>query len=153
VHEVSEQQLIDQFGGPPISRHIHRELNRLLADGYVEKIGNAFKSRAPWLPIHQNLIAIELKLNRINEALEQARRHTVFATESYVAMPSDVATRVTSRAAFSDFADAGVGVIAVSATDCEIVLACDPSNYIPDSGMQAYVADRFWTKFKTNSAA
>lgn len=41
---------------------------------------------APWLPLHERILFIELKLARRAEAWRQALRHCVFG-ESYVAMP------------------------------------------------------------------
>jgi hypothetical protein len=54
---------------------------------------------------HEELICIELKLSRVDEALAQARRHQVIAARSYVGLPAAAAERVAFSPKRQEFED------------------------------------------------
>ena len=43
------------------------------------------------MPLHDRIVAVEMKLSGIADALDQALQNKAFAEESYVAFPTDVA--------------------------------------------------------------
>ena len=68
---------------------IKKQLNNLIACGYVNKIGKSAYSKiisvTSFNPIHK-IIAIEVKLDDHKNGLMQARRYQYFADESYLAI-------------------------------------------------------------------
>jgi hypothetical protein len=106
------------------------------------------------MPLHKQLVAIELKLHRIEEAMSQAWNNLSFAEKSYVALPSDVAIKVKSRQSrWSPFIRSGVGVLSVTAKSCEVVIPSKRClSYEPDPVLQFYCVEKFWRTSKGNLA-
>ena len=127
---------------------IDSELNRLVKNRFIENAGkNRFSKLNGWLPVQNRVVAIELKLNRIQEALFQAYNHCLFTTESYVALPEDVAIRVMSGKKADDFIVWGVGLISVSKSKCEVLIEPRLPATNVDKIMQTYIVDNFWTGY------
>lgn len=75
---------------------VEHELERLVADHFVVCLPRGrFQKVNGWLPLQKRLVAVELKLHRVDEALRQAMSNLGFADESYVASP--VTSRIRSR--------------------------------------------------------
>ena len=104
------------------------------------------------MPIHERLVAVELKLSRIEEAMHQAMNNLGFADESYVALPAVVARRVASNPSrWSEFFDAGVGLLSVSRHRCDVLMQPHKAAGWPDPAIQLYCAEKFWrTRAKGN---
>lgn len=103
-----------------------------------------FQKLNGWAPLHRRIVAVELKLSRISEALAQASSNRTFTTESYVALPSALAYRVVKGGRADDFVRMGVGILGVSQNSCRRLL---PSRYaadISDEVLQAHCVERFW---------
>jgi hypothetical protein len=102
---------------------LDRDLNALIADRFVvvSKKGS-FQKVNGWAPLHQRIVAVELKLRRISDALSQAESNRSFATESYVALPAEIAQRFVSSRRRTDFIASGVGILGVSPNSCRVVL-------------------------------
>ena len=63
---------------------VRRELDRLKQDKFIQSPKSGlFQKLNGWIPLHRTIVAIELKLNRIEEALSQARSHLDFATKVF----------------------------------------------------------------------
>jgi hypothetical protein len=97
-----------------------------------------------WAPLHLRIVAVELKLSRISEALVQASSNRAFATESYVALPFDLALRLTESRRLEGFTQTGVGLLAVSSNSCKCLLRCRRVNEHGDELLQAHCVERFW---------
>jgi hypothetical protein len=70
-------------------QNLERDLRALIADRFVVvKKNGSFQKVNGWAPLHQRIVAVELKLRRISEALSQGLSNRTFATESYVALPA-----------------------------------------------------------------
>ena len=69
---------------------IAQKFVRLTRSNHVQKLNG-------WFPLHKRLVAIELKLARVDEVMCQARNNLHFAQESYVGLPTDVALKVFSK--------------------------------------------------------
>jgi hypothetical protein len=123
---------------------LDRDLATLISDGFVvaNKTG-ALQKRNGWAPLHERIVAVELKLSRISEALAQALSNRVFATESYIALPTKVAERFTRSARYSDFKDRGIGVLGVSRSCCKVVSPASTTTD-PDTTLQMHCVERFW---------
>ena len=124
---------------------IEREVQRLVKDRFVQRVGDdTFCKRNGWMPLHKRLVAAELKLTRIDDALHQAINNLGFADESYVALPTDVAKRLARGKRRSDFDERGIGVLAVSPDGCRRVLAPGKQKPSTTNTTQAYAVERFW---------
>jgi hypothetical protein len=53
--------------------------------------------RPEWMPLASHIIAVELKLSRIREVVDQALWHTYHAHQSYIAMPLKNAERAMEK--------------------------------------------------------
>jgi hypothetical protein len=133
---------------------LERDLSTLVADKFVVvRKDGSFQKVNGWAPLHQRIVAVELKLRRISDALSQAQSNRSFASESYVALPADVADRFVSSRRCNDFIGSGVGILGVSPTQCRVVLAATQMVY-PDSVLQAHCVERFWrTRDSSSSTA
>lgn len=125
---------------------IRTAINRLVQDHFViEYSGGRLQKVNGWLPIHRRLVAIELKLSRVEEVLQQARNNLEFATESFAALPTEIADRVCEhRIRWKHFFDAGVGLLRVSTQRCEVLIpSANPTANQPEA-LSFYCAEKFW---------
>jgi len=103
-----------------------------------------FQKLNGWAPLHRRIVAVELKLCRISEALAQASSNRTFTTESYVALPCALAHRVAKSGRADEFRRKGVGLLAVSQDSCRRVLSSNSIDGISDEILQAHCVERFW---------
>lgn len=131
---------------PSIPESIVRdEVNRLILQRFVREGRGGLQRANGWAPLHRRLVAVELKLNRIDEAMRQARSNLGFADQSYVALPDKQALGVWSRPRrWRDFVNAGVGVLAVGRTDCAVLIPARRNDALLDRVIQFYCVERFW---------
>jgi len=121
------------------------DLAQLVADRYVVSPRNShFQKLNGWMPLQKRLVAIELKLSRIEEALYQASNNLWFASESYVALPIDRAQRVLASKRRTAFSETGVGLLGVEDKSCEVLLKSNPVSSLTDPLLQALAVERFW---------
>ena len=125
---------------------VAHELARLIADGFIECArGGQLQKLSGWLPLQKQLVAVELKLSRIEEALRQAKSNLGFADESYVAVPSEVANRVEGKEIrSSQFREAGVGLISVSEKWCRVRIPAQKNHPWKNEAIQVYAVEKFW---------
>jgi hypothetical protein len=123
---------------------LDHELRTLIADRFVilGKNGSLQKQNG-WAPMHDRIVAVELKLSRVSEALAQAVSNRAFATESYVALPMKVATRLSDSARYSKFKAAGIGVLGVTPISCRLISQAFET-IEPDVTLQMHCVERFW---------
>lgn len=122
------------------------EMQKLIADRFVVRTrrGQLHKVNG-WMPLQERLVAVELKLARIEEAMHQAMNNLGFAEESYVGLPAIVAHRVASNPSrWSAFFDAGVGLLSVSRHHCEILIHPHKAAGWADPAIQLYCVEKFW---------
>jgi hypothetical protein len=110
---------------------------RILDDGRLQKLNG-------WAPLHRRIVAVELKLSRVQEALAQATSHLRFATEVFVAFPTPLAQRIVLDRRAHLFHSAGVGILAVSEHGCRAVLRPREREFLADPILQAHCVERFW---------
>jgi hypothetical protein len=103
-----------------------------------------FQKLNGWAPLHKRIVAVELKLSRITEALAQASSNRAFTTESYVALPSALAHRVAKSTRTDEFRRNGIGLLAVFHSSCRRLLPSCCSVEISDEVLQAHCVERFW---------
>ena len=97
-----------------------------------------------WTPLHRQIVAVELKLFKVSQALLQARSNLGFATESYIALPMDLAFRVAHGRFGPAIRKTGVGLLGVSLTKCERFFAGSRVTETCDEVLQAHCVERFW---------
>ncbi|MFH1110875.1 MAG: hypothetical protein V1790_17005 [Planctomycetota bacterium] len=132
---------------------VSAETERLVADRFVVETSRRRLQRVNgWMPLQKRLVAVELKLTRIEEAIRQALSNRGFAEESYVALPSDVARRAASNISRrSKFFDASVGLLGVARRSCRVLVPAHRKQPGGDKAIQFYCVEKFWrTRVKGN---
>ena len=132
---------------------VSEETTRLIADRFVVSSARGRLQKVNgWLPLQNRLVAVELKLVRIDEAMHQAMNNLGFAEESYIGLPADVARRVALNASrWSDFFTAGVGLLSVARHACEVLVPARKTQDWTDTAIQLYCVEKFWrTRLKGN---
>jgi hypothetical protein len=142
---ISIEGLHEHFGELLDRSRIEAEIRRLIRDHFVEEPSpHAYFKRNGWMPLHKRLVAVELKLTRIDDALHQAINNLGFANESYVGLPAESAYRVINSRKKADFQRGGIGILAIAADDCRVVLRTDKRSSDSETVSQAYSVERFW---------
>ena len=132
-----------------------RETERLLADRFVVWAGrNRLQKLNGWAPLQKRLIALELKLSRVKEAMSQAVNNLGFAGESYVGLPADVARRVlTNRQRWAEEFNEGIGLVAVTRRSCSVLIAASSGQRRPEPALEFYCVEKFWRTYPKGSSA
>jgi hypothetical protein len=105
--------------------------------GFLQKLNG-------WAPLHARVVAVELKLTRVSEAISQAVSNREFATQSYVAFPMKFALRLAESKRAHVFIRSGIGLLGVSARGCCEVIKPHLANVPRNSLIQSHVVERFW---------
>ncbi len=143
---ITFKYLVEQCAQIICEEVIFEQTQRLIADGFVLSKGNRLQRLNGWVPLHKQLIAVELKLNRVEEAISQARNNLIFADKSYVGLPMDLAVRLAAHGIRRmSFIDSGVGLLSVNRGKCEVLI---PSIKRPSPRrnpvIQFYCVEKFW---------
>lgn len=128
------------------------EVDKLIAGKFVRRGEHGTLQKVNgWVPLHARLVALELKLNRVEEALAQATSHQAFAEESFVGLPAGLANRIASSPRAARFVSEGVGIVSVEKSRCRIVLHPQTRRHPIDPILQMHCVERFWrTRVKDN---
>lgn len=134
-----------QSQGYSFPNGVESELALLIKSRFVvSPRRNHFQKVNGWAPIYDRIVAVELKLNRVAEALHQSAAHLWFAGESYAAFPERLAHSLLESQRASEFAERGVGIIAVSRKRCDLLLRSACIERYGDSVLADHCAERFW---------
>lgn len=132
---------------------LENELNRLIANKFVVSDGcGSLQKLNGWAPMHRRIVAVELKLQRISEALSQALSNRAFATESYIALPYIAAERLARGSRRLDFSRNGIGILGVTERTCKVLLRAAQLTE-PDETLQMHCVERFWRTRDSSSSA
>jgi hypothetical protein len=125
---------------------VRDEVARLIDDRFVvSPCRGRLQKINGWMPLHDRLVSVELKLSRIEEVMNQALNNLGFADESYVALPVEVAYRLANKPSrWSSFIEAGIGVLGVSPKECEVIVPARRVSGWTDSAIQLYCVEKFW---------
>jgi hypothetical protein len=144
---ITEVELLREFGPVLGAERVRAEVQRLEVDGFVVRgPGSRLRKQLGWNPLHRRLLAIELKLDRVEEARVQARRNLGFVAESFIALPRSLASRIVSNTKRrGTFVRDGIGVLGVTSRGCDVYLPARAGRVqLPDPAMQLYATDKFW---------
>jgi hypothetical protein len=112
----------------------------------------AYSRSTPWLPFHRKLVAVELKLKRIEEVLHQAKRHLTITPHSFVALPPAIAARLASSPKADEFRQAGVGLLAAFDGTCQELIAPSLTDGRRDRIFEIAAAEKCWKKIRALKA-
>jgi len=133
---------------------VEAEVEALIGGGYVTRTPRgALQKLNGWMPLSRKIIAIELKLARVQDALAQARAHLEFADESYVALPMARAARLGRGQARGEFDAEGVGILGVTRRHCSVLRRSRRSETPVCDVMQMLYVDRFWRDYVRGTGA
>jgi hypothetical protein len=124
---------------------LSRELALLVRGKFVTSPRRGlFQKLNGWAPLHLKIVAVELKLSRVSEALGQAASNRLFATDSYVALPGGLALRVVMTERVKTFKGQGIGLLAVWRHGCRELLKPSTKDAPRNEVIQSHVVERFW---------
>jgi hypothetical protein len=101
------------------------------------------------------VVAVEIKLSKIEEVLSQARANLAFADQSYIGIPTINAERLARLDRRSDLEASGVGLLSVERglCLCEVLISSAGDNSRINPAVRAHCIERFWrTNLKDNTA-
>lgn len=124
---------------------IAHQVERLVSDRFVSVTSKGtFQKINGWMPLHEQLVVVELKLSRFQEALHQAVANRDLTHDSYVAFPFSAAERLMASKEKGDFLSHGIGVVGVTPTKCTVLLPPSSRRHYPDPIAQIHCAEQFW---------
>ncbi|MBM4044244.1 MAG: hypothetical protein FJ279_03955 [Planctomycetes bacterium] len=144
---ISLETLSQRLGGFTGRSEIAHEMDQLVAKNFVEITRTGmYLRRNGWEPLHKRIVALELKLRRLTDALNQAIAHLEFADEAYVGLPAHLAEQLALGTKRQQFLCAGIGVLAVGRNECRVVLPASRRSH-GNPALQTYFAERFWRTY------
>jgi hypothetical protein len=148
---ISMDRLARRFASTIGEEQVTTEVERLIADGFLVRTSQGrLQKLNGWMPLQNRLVAVELKLSRIEEALAQAKANLGFAEESYVAFPMPMARRIADDPSpWSSYFDDGIGLIGVLRHRCEVLLPYSTSSSRYDPAVRLYCVEKFWRTHRT----
>jgi len=150
---IGLRRLYREFSGFLNENRVALELDRLVKDKFVQITrAGFFKKLNGWMPLHKRLVALELKLTRINDALHQAISNLEFANESYVGIPLEIGKSLINSKKKAEFIHEGIGILGISKKRCKILLKPNPTSKPQKNQIiQMHCVERFWrTRIKDN---
>ncbi|UYN89190.1 MAG: hypothetical protein KIT08_08825 [Anaerolineales bacterium] len=93
------------------TRHLRLSIDKLIDAKVIRKKKQAYHLDKAWRDILPRIITIEAKISKWRIAVAQAMNNTLFAHYSYVAVPLDLAKRISNESAFNQ---KGIGLIGVA---------------------------------------
>ena len=140
---ITLSELIAAFAPVLPEEVVLKEAQRLVADKFVVRERDRLQKVNGWMPLQKRLMAVELKLKRIEEAIRQAQNNLGFSNESYVALPMELATRITSSNRREDFLKRGIGLLGVTPDSCMVLIR---SRSVPSGNpvFQFCCVEKFW---------
>ena len=126
---------------------VRMDVEVLQARKFVTETRYGLQRSNGWYPLENRICAIELKLSRVTEALQQAVRHLAVATECYVGLPSDIAMKVTASTRRRQFEGLGIGILSITKESCKMALKAarrKAGAAHPAETQRMHLAERFW---------
>ncbi len=151
---ISLRRIEREFQGILTPEELHSELENLLKNRFIRSPRrNHFQYINGWYPLHKRIVAVELKLNRIREALHQAALHLKLTPETYVGLPIRTARRLVESNRREEFIRVGVGILSVNQGRCRVLLKAGQAREVTDPVQQMHCVERFWRSYVRDSSA
>lgn len=151
---ISEDEILQCYGDLVPPSQVLTEIGVLLKRGFVRRTAAGTLQRLNgWFPLQQQLVAVELKLERVSEALRQAKRYLSWAERSYVALPYSRALSVDRSDKRLDFDHAGIGLIGVDPCRATVIVEAKKMRLTPTKTEQIHAVERFFHAMVTGSSA
>jgi hypothetical protein len=142
---ISFQRLAKDLSAHLSLNDLARHIDTLVGGKFVIRPRLGFLQKVNgWTPLHSRIVAVELKLSRITEALNQATSNRAFATDCYVALPHRRAFQVARGSKAALFRQRGIGLLAVSQSACRELIEPGQTDLGSSEITQMHVAERFW---------
>ena len=142
---VSLERLQRMMDGILTADELRREITRLVDSNFVRRTRDgSLQKLNGWAPLQERVIALELKLSRVEDVHSQALSNLMFADESYVGLPATAAERLRESRRCSEFTRSGVGIVSISRESCSVVLPSRRRNLAVSAVVQMHCAERFW---------
>ena len=142
---VTLERLEEMFDGIMTADELGSEIIRLVKGKFVRRTRNgSLQKRNGWAPLQERLVALELKLSRVEDVFSQALSNLAFADESYVGLPAKAAARLLETRRCREFERAGVGIVSISPDACKIILPSRRQSLRVDPLVQMRCVERFW---------
>jgi hypothetical protein len=141
--------------GPYVDEsRLEEELGKLAALKHVQRTrSGSYQRLNGWWPLHSRLLAIELKISRVPEAIAQARSHKAFTRESYIGLPMEKAEGVMANGMGDTCHEAGIGLLGVANSGCAVLISGERDSHSPDPVLEMHAVERFWRPYLKGSAA
>lgn len=132
---------------------VQQQVEKLIKGRFVvQKSKERYQRINGWMPLHESLVAVELKLLRIQDVLCQATNNLMFADESYAGLPIDVANRVYfNKRKWANYFDTGVGLLGVDRKKCTVLIPSKKNTSILSLFLQSFCVEKFWRKRPKNT--
>lgn len=145
---ITPSQLAEMYSDFFDTERIASELNRLERDKFIQRTpyGSIYKING-WMPLQRRIIALELKLSRIQEVLHQAIANLEFADESFVGLPMETASHLVRSNTVLSFVESGIGIIGFSYEHYRIFRSSRNRKIKADSVLQIHCVERFWRHY------
>ena len=145
-HAMRRATLCNMFAGFLSPEEVDRDLAILEANGFVRRHGTqSFQKVNGWMPLHSRLVAVELKRQRVEDALSQARKNKELTWESYVGLPAALAERLCATPKRTGFDADGVGLLSVGSGAAWVLIAPRRCEGRPNPSIEAHCVERFWS--------
>lgn len=147
-------ELLKKFSGWRSEEELTAELEFLTEKRFIRVVGRgAFQKINGWMPLHKRLVAVELKMDRIDDALSQARKNKELTWESYVGLPQATAERVLNGKKCADFVAAGIGLLGLGVRGVKKLLLPKRIGNRSTPAIEMHCVERFWrAQFTSNLA-
>jgi len=151
---ITRESLQKKFRDLLDGSKIEREVGKLIEDKFVRvtKRGS-FQKVNGWMPLHEKIVALELKLSRVKDVFYQAASHLEFADESYVGLPMETAKRLINSNRKDDFVNKGIGVLGITSNEARVLLNSNSTISKPNHILQAHCVERFWRTYPKDNLA
>jgi hypothetical protein len=124
------------------------EVRHLLVGHFIEANGtDRYRRLMPKFDNENMIVAVEIKLSKIEEVWAQARANLAFAKRSYIGIPTVNAERLFKSARIDRLRAEGVGLLSVERGICDVLIESTGREEFANSAVRAHCIERFWRAF------
>ncbi len=143
VGSITAKELHENFRFLTPLPKIEKQLEAFRKRRFISVIDGGFRRVIKWLPLHQDIVTVELKLRDISGVIHQASSNCTMSTESYIGLPASVCNRLRDKR-LTEISDKGLGLLLVSNSGCEVVIKPDNKKYSTSEVQMIHCCEKFW---------